>query len=99
MSCIAAMELFYKRFVDAGDIGREQLVMKLMELVNSTCTSPVALSKENVKTKEGYISLFPEGLQPYIMHVKDATADGNCGFRVIASADLLRAWVRKGGLR
>lgn len=85
VSFTTAMELFYKRFMDADDIGKQQLVMKLMELVNSTSTSLVA-PKENVKTKEGCTSSFPEGLQPYIMHVKDVAADGNCGFRVIASA-------------
>ena len=27
---------------------------------------------------------FPVGLRPYIRHVKDVSADGNCGFRAIA---------------
>eukprot|EP00268_Persea_americana_P034804 TRINITY_DN3440_c2_g1_i6.p1 TRINITY_DN3440_c2_g1~~TRINITY_DN3440_c2_g1_i6.p1 ORF type:complete len:952 (-),score=86.58 TRINITY_DN3440_c2_g1_i6:87-2942(-) len=31
-----------------------------------------------------YIDLFPDGLRPYIHHVKDVKADGNCGFRAIA---------------
>ena len=35
-----------------------------------------------------YIDAFLDGLRPYIQHIKDVKADGNCGFRVIA--DLLR---------
>ena len=31
-----------------------------------------------------HIESFPEGLRPYIRHIKDAAADGNCGFRAIA---------------
>ena len=31
-----------------------------------------------------YIHLFLDGLRPYIHHVKDVKADGNCGFRAIA---------------
>ncbi|KAL9409227.1 hypothetical protein AB3S75_047588 [Citrus x aurantiifolia] len=31
-----------------------------------------------------FINSFPQGLRPYIHHVKDVAADGNCGFRVVA---------------
>ncbi|XP_052300876.1 PKS-NRPS hybrid synthetase cheA-like [Citrus sinensis] len=31
-----------------------------------------------------FIDSFPQGLRPYIHHVKDVAADGNCGFRVVA---------------
>ncbi|XXG85435.1 hypothetical protein AAC387_Pa11g0511 [Persea americana] len=31
-----------------------------------------------------YINTLPTGLRPYIHHVKDVNADGNCGFRAIA---------------
>ena len=34
-----------------------------------------------------YIDACPDGLRPYIQHIKDVKADGNCGFRAIA--DLL----------
>ena len=31
-----------------------------------------------------YFEQFPEKLRPYIRHIKDLQADGNCGFRAIA---------------
>ena len=31
-----------------------------------------------------YIDTLPSGLRPYILHVRDVIADGNCGFRAIA---------------
>ncbi|CAL5336904.1 unnamed protein product [Camellia sinensis] len=31
-----------------------------------------------------YFKQFPEKLRPYIHHIKDVQADGNCGFRAIA---------------
>lgn len=43
-----------------------------------------------------YIDAIPSALRPYIQHIKDVKADGNCGFRAIA--DLLGFgeddWVR-----
>ena len=31
-----------------------------------------------------YIDTLPSGLRPYILHVRDVTADGNCSFRANA---------------
>ncbi|XP_028108653.1 uncharacterized protein LOC114307442 [Camellia sinensis] len=33
-----------------------------------------------------YVNAFPSGLKPYIKFVKDVAADGNCGFRAIATS-------------
>ncbi|XP_028116209.1 uncharacterized protein LOC114313977 [Camellia sinensis] len=33
-----------------------------------------------------YVDAFPSGLKPYIKFVKDAAADGNCGFRAIVTS-------------
>ena len=37
-----------------------------------------------VKKIYNYVLSFPVGLRPYIRHVKDVSADGNCGFIAIA---------------
>lgn len=35
-------------------------------------------------TSNAYISAISAGLRPYIEHIKDVIADGNCGFRAVS---------------
>ena len=39
-----------------------------------------------------FIDLFPQGVRPFILHVKDVESDENCGYRVIGGLVDLGEW-------
>ncbi|KAJ4715739.1 MYB transcription factor [Melia azedarach] len=66
------------------DVNNVSTIKHIYNACQRNKVKEMAKGSSKMVKSNAFDSFFPAGLQPYIDHIKDVKADGNCGFRAIA---------------